>query len=52
MVYQGQQRKVFYILFTIFITIYIIILAFIEASLKFIRAIAIEPVKGMSGILG
>ena len=51
-VYQGQQRKVFYILFTIFIIIYTIILVFIEASLKFIRAIAIEPAKGILGILG
>ena len=52
MVRQEQQRKVFYILFTIFTTICIIILAFIEATFKFIRTMAIIPVKGLLGMLG
>ena len=52
MVRQERQRKVFYISFTIFITVYIIILAFIEATFKFIRTIATAPAKGLLGILG
>jgi len=50
-VYQERQRKVFYILFTIFITVYTIILAFIRATFKFIT-MATVLVKGLSGILG
>ena len=49
---QERQRKVFYISFTIFITVYIIILAFIGATFKFIGIIAIAPAKGLLGILG
>ena len=49
---QERQRKVFYISFTIFITVYIIILTFIGATLKFIRIMAIALVKGLLGILG
>jgi hypothetical protein len=41
MVYQERQRKVFYILFTIFITVYIIILIFIGVTFKFIEIIVI-----------
>jgi uncharacterized membrane protein len=52
MVYQEQQRKVFYILFTIFIIVYIIILAFIGATFKFIGIMAIVLLKGLLGILG
>ena len=51
MVYQEQQRKVFYISFTIFIIAYTIILAFIRATFKFI-IIAIVLVKGLLGMLG
>jgi uncharacterized membrane protein len=51
MVYQERQRKVFYILFTIFIIVYTIILAFIKATFKFIM-MAIVLVKGLLGILG
>jgi uncharacterized membrane protein len=51
MVYQERQRKVFYILFTIFITVYTIILAFIRATFEFIIMV-IVLVKGLSGILG
>jgi hypothetical protein len=51
-VYQKQQKEVFNILFTIFIIVYIILLAFIQASIKFIRAIAIGPTKGILGMLG
>jgi uncharacterized membrane protein len=51
MVYQERQRKVFYILFTIFIIVYTIILAFIKATFKFI-IIAIVLVKGLPGMLG
>ena len=47
-----RQRKVFCILFTIFIIVYIIIFAFIGATFKFIRIIATVPVKGLLGILG
>src|SRR3984957_16066936 len=52
MVYQERQRKVFYILFTIFATVYIIILAFIGVTFKFIGIIAIVLLKGLLGILG
>jgi len=51
-VHQERQRKVFYLLFTIFITAYIIILAFIGATFKFIVIMATVPVKGLLGILG
>jgi len=51
-VHQERQRKVFYILFTIFTTAYIIILIFIGATFKFIIIIATVPVKGLLGILG
>ena len=51
-IHQERQRKVFYILFTIFATVYIIILAFIEATFKFIEIIAIVPLKGLLGMLG
>ena len=51
MVHQERQRKVFYISFTIFITVYIIILVFIGATFKFIGIMAIVPVKGLSEIL-
>ena len=33
-------------------TVYIILLTFIQASLKFIRVIATKPIKGILGILG
>ena len=52
MAYQERQRKVFYILFTIFITVYIIILTFIEVTFKFIEIIATVLVKGLLDILG
>ena len=52
MVRQERQRKVFCISFTIFITVYIIILAFIGATFKFIRIIVTAPAKGLLGILG
>jgi len=52
MVRQEQQRKVFYILFTIFATVYTIILAFIGATFKFIGTIATALVKGLLGMLG
>ena len=39
-------------MFTIFITVYIIILAFIGATFKFIGIIAIVLLKGLLGILG
>jgi len=41
-VYQEWQEKVFYILFTIFTTVYIIILAFIGVTFKLIGIIAID----------
>jgi len=50
-VHQERQRKVFYILFTIFTTAYIIILAFIGATFKSIIIMAIVLVKGLLGIL-
>jgi len=49
---QKRQRKVFCILFTIFATVYTIILVFIGATFKFIGTIAIAPVKGLLGMLG
>jgi hypothetical protein len=51
-VYQERQKKVFYISFTIFIIVYIVILAFIGATLKFIGIIATVLLKGLLGILG
>ena len=51
-VHQERQRKVFYISFTIFTIAYIIILAFIGATFKFIVIIATVPAKGLLGILG
>ena len=39
-------------MFTIFITVYIIILAFIGATFKFIGIMATVLLKGLSGILG
>ena len=50
--YQERQRKVFYISFTIFATVYIIILAFIGATFKFIGIMATVPLKGLLGMLG
>ena len=52
MVPQKQQRKVFCISFTIFVTVYTIILTFIAATFEFIRIIATIPVKGLPGMLG
>ena len=49
--HQERQKEVFNISFIIFATIYINLLIFIQASFKFIKVIAIRPVKGMSGIL-
>ena len=49
---QERQRKVFYILFTIFAIVYTIILIFIEATFKFIKIIVIVPVKGLLEMLG
>jgi hypothetical protein len=51
-VHQEQQRKVFYILFTIFAIVYTIILAFIGVTFKFIGIMAIVPLKGLLGMLG
>jgi len=51
-VHQKRQRKVFYILFTIFTIAYIIILAFIKTTFKFIGIMATVPAKGLLGILG
>ena len=51
MAHQERQRKVFYISFTIFITVYTIILIFIRATFKFIT-IATVLAKGLSGMLG
>jgi hypothetical protein len=51
-VHQERQKEVFNISFTIFITVYTILLTFIQASIKFIRAIAIGPTKGILGMLG
>ena len=52
MVHQERQRKVFYISFTIFIIVYIIILAFIEVTFKLIEIIATVLLKGLLDILG
>jgi len=52
MVRQERQRKVFYISFTIFITVYTIILTFIGATFKFIGTMATAPAKGLLGMLG
>jgi hypothetical protein len=52
MVHQEQQKEVFNILFTIFTIVYIILLTFIQASIKFIRVIVIGPTKGILGMLG
>ena len=51
-VHQEQQKEVFDILFTIFATVYIILLAFTQASIEFIRAMAIGSIKGIPGMLG
>ena len=51
-VHQKRQRKVFYILFTIFVIAYIIILAFIGATFKFIVTMVTVLVKGLLGMLG
>ena len=50
--HQDQQKEVFDFLFTIFTTVYIILLVFIQASLKFIRVMATGPIKGILGMLG
>jgi hypothetical protein len=52
MVHQERQKEVFNISFTIFTTVYIILLAFIQASIEFIRVIVIGPIKGILGMLG
>ena len=52
MVHQERQRRVFYISFTIFITVYTIILVFIGVTFKFIGIIAIVLLNGLLGILG
>jgi len=52
MVRQERQKKVFYISFTIFTTVYIIILTFIGATFKFIGIMATAPAKGLLGMLG
>jgi hypothetical protein len=49
---RNGREKVFYISFTIFITVYIIILAFIGATFKFIGTMATVPLKGLLGMLG
>ena len=51
-IHQERQRKVFYILFTIFATVYTIILAFIGVTFKFIEIMATVLLKGLLGILG
>ena len=51
-VHQEQQKEVFNILFTIFITVYTILLAFIQASIKFIRVIVTRLIKGILEMLG
>ena len=50
--HQERQKEVFNILFTIFIIVYIILLAFTQASIKFIRVMVIGPIKGILGMLG
>jgi len=52
MVHQERQQKVFYILFTIFAIAYMIILAFIGATFKFIAIMATVLAKGLLGMLG
>jgi hypothetical protein len=52
MVYQERQKEVFNISFTIFTIVYIILLAFIQASIEFIRVIVIGLIKGIPGMLG
>ena len=47
-----MAEKVFCILFTIFITIYIIIFAFTRAIFKFIKIMATILVKGLLEMLG
>ena len=51
-VHQEWQRKVFYFSFTIFTTVYIIILIFIGVTFKFIGIIATVLLKGLLGMLG
>jgi hypothetical protein len=51
-VHQERQRKVFYISFTIFITVYIIILVFIGVTFEFIEIMATVLLKGLLGMLG
>ena len=51
-VHQERQKEVFNILFTIFITVYTILLTFTQASIKFIRVIAIGLIKGILEMLG
>ena len=51
-VHQERQKEVFNISFTIFAIVYTILLTFTQASIKFIRAIAIGLIKGILGILG
>ena len=50
--HQDQQKEVFNFLFTIFTMVYIILLIFIQASLKFIRVMAVGLIKGILGMLG
>ena len=52
MVHQERQNEVFNISFTIFTTVYIILLTFTQASIEFIRVIATGPIKGIPGMLG
>ena len=52
MVHQERQRKVFYISFTIFATVYTIILTFIGATFKFIIIMATVLAKGLLEMLG
>ena len=51
-VHQEQQKEVFDISFAVFTTVYVIILAFIQASLEFVRTMATGPAKGIPGMLG
>ena len=51
MVPQERQRKVFCILFIIFVIVYTIILTFIAATFKFIKIMAIISAKGLPGML-
>ena len=51
MAHQEWQRKIFYILLTIFGIVYTIILVFIGATFKFI-IMATVLVKGLLGMLG